>query len=169
MYQDGVTEVRANRQQGCWTVRYAAKATNGGSIDALALATAIAAGDADLLAKIIATNARIDYALITSPSTVAINTRTTCENPFGANTPVMVRAEFYHATLLAWVSSEWIYAGSTSIWGCAAAYVEDVGINLMIGAQGFASANLNSGSSLPMTANYNTASSCRIHVWKVTA
>lgn len=168
MYQNGVTEIRPNRQHGCWTVRFAAKATNGGSIDALALATQIAAGDAELLAKIIATNARIDYALVSPASTFASNTRTIVDNPFGNGTPVIAECEVYHATLQKWVNFEWIYAGSNSSLGLRAGYLEGEGLVVCVGSSGFFSAAMNSAATVVVTANYTTTSPIRIHVWKVT-
>ena len=168
IYQDGVTEIRPNRVQGCWTVRIAAKATNGGSIDALALATEIASGDADLLAKIVATNARIDYALISPDGNYAINTRTTYENPFGNSTPVMCQAEILHAPTGKWISSSFIYASSTSIHGLRAGYLEGDGVVLSSGLNSFATGASNSGATITFAGNYTTPSPVRIHVWKVT-
>ncbi len=137
IYQDGVTEVRSNRIHGCWTVRYAAKATNGGSIDALDLATAIAAGDAELLAKIIATNARLDYALISPETNPALGSRTTYENPFGNNTPVFCVAEFYQSTLSKWINTGQVYMSQSAQYGIRAGYKEGEGIVLIIGNQGY--------------------------------
>lgn len=172
MYQDGVTEVRANRMQGCWTVRYAAKATNGGSIDALALATAISAGDAELLAKIITTNARIDYAMIAPETNPTLGSRTIYDNPFGSNTPVFCVAEFYQSNLSEWINTGQTYASSTSQWGLRAGYAEGKGIVLIIGNTGLNIGGLtvagNFGTNT-FTANYTTASPVRIHVWKITA
>lgn len=172
IYQDGVTEIRPNRQYGCWTVRYAAKATNGGSIDALALATAIAAGDAALLAKIIATNARLDYALISPETNPALGSRTTFENPFGNNTPVFCVAEFYQSTLSKWINTGQTYASATSIWGIRAGYAEGQGIVLVVGNTGLniGAANGTGNSATDSTsANYTTVSPVRIHVWKITS
>lgn len=166
IYQDNVTEIRPNRQYGCWTVRFATKATNGGSIDALALATALAAGDAALEAKILANNARIGYALL-NVSNPAINSRTVIANPFGNNTPVECMAEFYHATLQKWVKTTWVYASSTSIHGTEAAYSEGEGIILKIGLSSYASAA--AGNSQDLSATYSTPSPVRIHVRKITA
>ena len=169
MYQDGVTEIRPNRQRGCWTVRFAAKATNGGSIDALALATAITAGDAELLAKIIATNARIDYALISPEGSLAKNTRALYDNPFGNDTPVLCWAEFYHPTLLQWVSASPVWTASNSGYGLQAAYVAGSGIAISVMPTGFAIANQGNCASVAPPANYTTDSPVRIHVWKITA
>lgn len=167
MYQDGVTEVRSNRVQGCWTVRYAAKATNGGSIDALALATAIAAGDAELLAKIIATNNRIDYALIAPEAEMVKNTRALYENPFGNDVPVICLAEFYHSTLAKWVSSSCVWTAANSGYGLRAAYAAGEGISISAMPTGFALANNGNGASQAVPANYTANALVRIHVWKV--
>lgn len=167
MYQDGVTEVRSNRVQGCWTVRYAAKATNGGSIDALALATAIAAGDAELLAKIIATNNRIDYALIAPEAEMVKNTRALYENPFGNDVPVICLAEFYHSTLAKWVSSSCVWTAANSGYGLRAAYAAGEGISISAMPTGFALANNGNGASQGVPANYTANALVRIHVWKV--
>lgn len=134
IYKDGVTEVRVNRMQGCWTVRFAAKATNGGSIDALALASAIAAGDAELLTKIIATNARIDFAMLDA-GTMAINTGKLLDNPFGNSTPVSCEFQAYHPVLLKWISVEWMSVSTTNIYGGRAFYSEGEGIIIRAGQQ----------------------------------
>lgn len=167
IYKDGVTEVRVNRMQGCWTVRFAAKATNGGSIDALALASAIAAGDAELLAKIIATNDRIDYALIAPEAEMVKNTRALYENPFGNDVPVICLAEFYHPTLAKWVSSSCVWTASNSGYGLRAAYAAGEGISLSAMPTGFALANNGNGASQAVPANYTANALVRIHVWKV--
>ena len=167
IYKDGVTEVRTNRQHGCWTVRYAAKATNGGSIDALALATAIAAGDAELLAKIIATNARIDYALISPETNPALGSRTVHNNPFGSNTPVFCLTEIFHATLQKWVTTPWAFG--TVGHGILSSYSEGEGIVTRCASGSFVASTATSGTSQEFTANYTTASPVRIHVWKITA
>ncbi|MBC1188219.1 hypothetical protein HII27_21195 [Kluyvera sp. SCKS090646] len=167
IYQDGVTEIRPNRQYGCWTVRYAAKATNGGSIDALALATAIAAGDAELLAKIIATNARIDYALISPETNPALGSRTVFENPFGNNTPVICVCEIFHATLQKWTTTPWIYSSPNS-YGMISSYSQGEGIVMTCGKAAFVTISLNCGASQEFTTNYTTVSPVRIHVWKIT-
>ncbi|MFP3096823.1 hypothetical protein [Kluyvera sichuanensis] len=168
MYKDGVTEVRPNRHIGCWTVRYAAKATNGGSIDALVLATAIAAGDAELLAKIIATNARIDYALISPETNPALGSRTVFENPFGNNTPVICVCEIFHATLQKWTTTPWIYSSPNS-YGIISSYSQGEGIVMTCGKAAFVTISLNCGANQEFTTNYTTVSPVRIHVWKITA
>lgn len=169
IYDDGVTEVRANRIQGCWTVRIAATATNGGSIDALALATAIASGDAALAAQIVATNARIDYALISPATNPALNSRTVFENPFGINTPVLLTVDFQLSTNSKWVQSFGYFYSTSNRRGIVASYSEGEGIVLMVGQHGLAEASVNNGDAAQNAASYNTVSPVRIHVWKITA
>lgn len=169
VYKNGVTQIEPTRTKGCWTVRYAAKATNGGSIDALALATAIAAGDTELLAKIIATNARIDYAVISPEGTYTVNTRTMYENPFGNDTPVICIAEFFHATLQKWISTVYTWTGSNASYGLQAAFQEGEGISVVSGQTGFGISASGNGASAALPANYATASPIRIKVWKITA
>ncbi|MDZ4030183.1 hypothetical protein U0868_01250 [Kluyvera ascorbata] len=171
IYKDGVTEVRTNRQRGCWTVRYAAKATNGGSIDALALATAIAAGDAELLAKIIATNSRIDYAMLDF-GTMALSQRKVMANPFGVNQPVEVVAEIQRTDLSSlpqprWGESGWIY--SNGGYGVKASYMEGEGIVVQCGNVSMGNTSTQTGSPHQITATTNVNNMpVRVHVRKIT-
>lgn len=172
MYKDGVTEVRANRHMGCWTVRYAAKATNGGSIDALALATQIAAGDAELLAKIIATNARIDFAVIALDGTPAMNTGQLIENPFGNNTPVFCDVQAFRADTQKWVTLQWQYFSSSNIAGARCIYSEGEGLIFRIAQHRLMDTSVVSGYTngpTPVVVTYATPSPIRIFVWKITA
>lgn len=132
IYQDDVTEVRANRVFGCWTVRYATAITNEGQIDALQLATDITNGDAVNAADIVATNARIDFAVIDA-GTMAINTGQLVENPFGNNTPVTCEFQAYHPVLLKWISVNWQAYSTSSISGGRAFYSEGRGIVIRTG------------------------------------
>ncbi|WP_061284691.1 hypothetical protein [Kluyvera cryocrescens] len=174
MYQDGVTEIRPNRVQGCWTVRFAAKATNGGSIDALALATAIASGDSANAAAIAAVNARLDYALLDF-GTMARSERKVLNNPFGANTPVEVVAEIQRTDLagvLRWTETGWIYnSGNGTSFGTKAGYLEGVGVVVQCGSAELANTSVNTG--MPMqTTNTGTGATSlpvRVHVRKITA
>lgn len=172
MYKDGVTEVRVNRHMGCWTVRYAAKATNGGSIDALALATQIAAGDAELLAKIIATNARIDFAVIALDGTPAMNTGQLIENPFGNNTPVFCDVQAFRADTQKWVTLQWQYFSSSNIAGARCIYSEGEGLIFRIAQHRLMDTSVVSGYTngpTPVVVTYATPSPIRIFVWKITA
>ncbi|WP_438803019.1 hypothetical protein [Kluyvera ascorbata] len=172
MYKDGVTEVRANRHMGCWTVRYAAKATNGGSIDALALATQIAAGDAELLAKIIATNARLDYAML-DLGTMTLSQRKVMANPFGVNQPVEVVAEIQRTDLSSlpqprWGETGWIYANGG--YGVKASYMEGEGIVVQCGNVSMGNTSTQTGSPHQITATTAVNNlPVRVHVRKITA
>ncbi|HGH3373796.1 TPA: hypothetical protein ACJIK4_003316 [Kluyvera cryocrescens] len=172
MYQDGITEIRPNRVQGCWTVRIAAKATNGGSIDALALATAIASGDADLLAKIIKTNSRIDYAMLDFGA-MSRSERKVLNNPFGNSTPVEVVAEAYRnntSGVAQWADEGWIFNPQTGSYGAKAGYLEGVGIVVQCGAVEIGNSSVNTGTPrLTVTGSSTASVSIRVHVRKITA
>ncbi|MEB7711832.1 hypothetical protein NGC32_03725 [Kluyvera cryocrescens] len=170
IYQDVVTYIEPNRVQGCWTVRFAAKTTNGGSIDALGLATAIAAGDAELLAKIISTNARIDYAMLDF-GTMAKSERKVMDNPFGVNQPVEVIAETQRVDLTGaavWAYSGWIF--SSGGYGVLASYVEGQGIVVQCGNISMGNTSTQTGSAHQITATTAQNSlPVRVHVRKITA
>lgn len=172
IYQDNVTEIRPNRPYGCWTVRFAAKATNGGSIDALALATQIAAGDAELLAKIIATNARVDYAMLDF-GTMALSQRKVMANPFGINQPVEVVAEIQRTDLSSlpqprWGETGWIYANGG--YGVKASYMEGEGIVVQCGNVSMGNTSTQTGSPHQITATTAVNNlPVRVHVRKITA
>lgn len=129
----------------------------------------IASVDADLLAKINATNARIDYAVISPEGTYAVNTRTMYDNPFGNNTPAICVAEFFHATLRKWISTVYTWTGTGASYGLQAAFQEGEGISVVSGQTGFGISASGNGASVALPANYSTASAIRIHVWKITA
>lgn len=172
IYDDNAQEIQPNRQVGCWTVRYATKATNGGSIDALTLATQIAAGDAELLAKIIATNSRIDFAVIALDGTPAMNTGQLIENPFGNNTPVFCDVQAFRADTQKWVTLQWQYFSSTSIAGARCIYSEGEGLIFRIAQHRLMDTSVVSGYTngpTPVVATYATPSPIRIFVWKITA
>ena len=170
VYQDGLTEARANSVQGVYVVRFAGRALNAGSLDALTLATRIEQVNTDMLARDTATNARIDYALITTTTNPVLNSRTVFPNPFGNDTPVMCLAEIYHATLQTWIVSPWFSGGTSSASiGLAAAFHGGEGIILKTGSSAFIASAPYSGASVDVPANYTTPSPIRIHVWKVLA
>lgn len=156
---------------GCWTVRFAAKATNGGSIDALALATQIAAGDAELLAKIIATNARVDYAMLDF-GTMALSQRKVMANPFGINQPVEVVAEIQRTDLSSlpqprWGETGWILANGG--YGVKASYMEGEGIVVQCGNVSMGNTSTQTGTPHQITATTNINNMpVRVHVRKIT-
>ena len=169
VYKDGITQIEPNRTQGCWTVRYATKATNGGSIDALALATAITAGDAALSARIVAMNARVDYALIDF-GTMVLSQRKVIDNPFGNSQPVEVVAEVQRTDstgVLRWADPCWIFNSSTGSYGVHAGYLEGVGIVVQCGNMEMSNTSINTGMPIHATSNAVTNLPVRVHVRKI--
>lgn len=170
VYKNNITQIEPNRTKGCWTVRYATKATNGGSIDALALATAIADGDAALSARIIAMNARVDYALLDF-GTMALSERKVIANPFGNNQPVIVKAEVLRTDLSPlpqprWGETGWIYASNG--YGVLGSYMEGEGIVVQCGGASMANTSTQTGSPHQITATTQmTNLPVRVHVWKI--
>ncbi|WP_431021978.1 hypothetical protein ABMA09_18145 [Erwinia rhapontici] len=164
LYQDDVTEIRGNSIVGCWIIQFAGVANNAGSIDALALSTRIE----QVAQSITAVGNRIGYALITTSTNLALNSRMVLQNPFGNAVPVVVMCEIFHATLQKWVTGAWVYISNTSSFGLVAAYSEGEGIVLRSAKEGFVAGNGNGGGSQEFTSNYVTPSPVRIHVWKVT-
>ncbi len=115
-------------------------------------------------------NDRTGYAVL-SVTNPALSSRTTIANPFGNSTPVICKAEFYHSTLLKWMSTNWVYnaAGGNS-YGVSASYSEGDGITLVIGTSAYSASASASGTSIDYTgSSYGTPSPVRIHVWKVTS
>lgn len=169
VYVDGVTEVRMNAIAGCYVIRYSGRAQNAGSLDAMTLSARMESINTDILAKSAATNARIGQTVL-SVTNPALGSRATLQNPFGNNTPVTCRVEFLHATLNQWVSSNWFYSDASGAYGLSAAYVEGIGITLVVGLKAYASSASSSGASLNYPeGSYTTLSPVRIHVTKVTA
>jgi hypothetical protein len=170
VYQDGVTEIQPNRQYGCWTVRFATRATNGGSIDALTLATAIAEGDQINANAIIATNERIDYALLDF-GTMALSQRKVLANPFGNNQPVEVIAEILRTDLTGqarWGDSGWIY--SAGGYGTKGSYMEGEGIVVQCGNNSMGNTSTQTGTPHQITATTAVNNvPVRVHVRKITA
>lgn len=119
----------------------------------------------DMLARDAATNARIDYALM-SVTNPALMSRTVIANPFGNNTPVECMCEIFHATLQKWTTTPWVFSNPLSL-GILAAYAEGEGIIMTCGTSGFVAESKQSGSTQSFTTNYSTPSPVRIHVWKV--
>ncbi|CCI88553.1 tail fiber protein [Yersinia phage phiR2-01] len=169
VFKDGVTSVQPAGAVGCFVIRYAGRAQNAGSLDAMTLSARMESINADLLAKSVTTNARIGYSLISVGTPYpAVNSRTVFPNPFGNNVPVMCVCELFHATLQKWVTTPWLYGNTGNTFGATAAYSEGEGIALTIGANGYLSAKSGASQS-GLSGDYFTASPMRIHVWKVTA
>lgn len=167
VYQNGVTEARMNSAVGCFVIRYAGRAQNAGSLDAMTLSARMESINTDLLAKSVATNARIGYTLLSVPNP-ALGSRTVLANPFGNGTPVWCMVEIFHATLQKWVTTPLTYASGTL--GTSAWYAEGEGIILKCGYVAYVQGGTTStASSQDISADYKTPSPVRIHVFKVTA
>ena len=171
VYKDGVTDVQVPAAIGCWTVRIATVATNGGSIDALQLAAEIAAGDAINGSAITMLQNRIGYALLDF-GTMAIAQRKVIANPLGNNTPVIVAAEVQRtnsAGALVWGETGWIYSTGDTF-GVKAGYASGEGVVVQVGSKEMSNTNANTGSPILSSVGTGTASlPVRVHVWKVTA
>lgn len=169
VFKDGVTAVQPAGVVGCFVIRYAGRAQNAGSLDAMTLSARMESINTDLLAKSVATNARIGQTVL-SVTNPALGSRTTIQNPFGNNTPVMCRVEFLHATLNQWIYTNWMYNNAGASYGLSVAYVEGLGITLTVGSAAYAASAAAVGGSVNYPeGSYTTLSSVRIHVTKVTA
>ena len=135
------------------------------------MAMGIAAGDAELLAKIIATNSRIDYAMLDF-GTMALSQRKVMANPFGVNQPVEVVAEIQRTDLSSlpqprWGESGWIY--SNGGYGVKASYMEGEGIVVQCGNVSMGNTSTQTGSPHQITATTNVNNMpVRVHVRKIT-
>lgn len=169
VYQNGVTAVQPAGVVGCFVIRYAGRAQNAGSLDAMTLSARMESINTDLLAKNAATNARISMATLTVTNP-ALGTRTTIANPFGNSTPVICVAEILHAPTQKWVSSKWIWnVSGNATYGVEAFYSEGEGIVLVTGKYAYL-INTNASNGAPIdtgSADYTTPSPVRIRVTKV--
>ncbi|WP_447863521.1 hypothetical protein [Kluyvera sichuanensis] len=170
IFQNGVTAVQPAGIVGCFVIRYAGRAQNAGSLDAMTLSARMESINTDLLAKNVATNARIGYSLISIGTPYpALNTRTVFQNPFGNNTPVTCVCEYFSTQLQKWSTTPWVYASSSTSYGSTASYVEGEGIVLRTARSGYIATAADSGASQEQASASNVQSPFRIHVWKVTA
>lgn len=167
VFVDGATEVRANSIIGCYVIRYAGRAQNAGSLDAMTLSARIESVNSDLLAKSVATNARIDYAMI-SGLTLTTNSRNIVANPFGNNTPVQVQSELLFADGN-WYDTGWIYHPTNGSFGVRASYAQGIGIVYRGGNSALAPGSADGGGGFPVGVAPTTPIQCRIHVRKITA
>ncbi|MBP2157111.1 hypothetical protein [Erwinia rhapontici] len=161
--RDGALEVRGNSIVGCWVIQFAGVANNAGSIDALALSTRIE----QVAQSVSALSNRIGYALVNTTTNLALNSRMVLTNPFGNTVPVIVVPEIYHATLQKWITTDWVFVGTSDSRGVRAHYSEGEGIVLRSGSTNFILTTAQSGVSQEIAAAYNTPSPIRVHVWKV--
>ncbi|MDW3780572.1 hypothetical protein QWU01_27670 [Kluyvera cryocrescens] len=167
-YVPGLTEVRANSIVGCFVIRYAGRAQNAGSFDAMTLSARMESINSDLQAKNIATNARIDYALLSPTTQISVPQRIVLDNPFGNNTPVLVQAELLSSTGK-WFNTGWAYNGSNNgSYGINASYSEGEGIVVQAGSVKLNTAALNAGGGAGPMAELTTGT-YRVRVYKVTA
>lgn len=101
---------------------------------------------------------------------VSENNRYVLTNPFGANVPVIVKAEIFLYGL--WSCAGWFFNGqSTSGRGTRAHYAQGLGIILQTGndAVGYDKASLSGGGHGGTNITLVTSARCRIHVWRVKA
>lgn len=163
-YRDDVTEVRMNSIVGCYIIRVATAAQNGGDVDMLELQAQVE----ELRTAAVSTNNNVGYALLNVPGTPALGSRTVLVNPFGMNTPVICLTEIFHATLQKWVTTPNTYNASADVsYGILSSYSEGEGIVVKCGNNSFVAASQRSLSSQDFTNNYTTPSPIRVHVWSI--
>lgn len=122
----------------------------------------------DIKDDITATNARIDYALV-SVASMPLNTRTVLVNPFGNNVPVVTMCEVFSPTLSKWSTTPHTYDVSRNLsFGVTSAYAEGEGIVLRSGTGALLTSATNCLSSQQQSGDITTPQPIRVHVWKVT-
>lgn len=170
-YVPGLTEVRANSIVGCYVIRYAGRAQNAGSLDAMTLSARMESINTDLLAKSVATNARIGYAIISISGTPALGSGQVLANPFGNNTPVICEVQAFHSTLNKWITIEWQWFADAKISGVRCFYSEGEGLIFKMAPNSVVERSDVSGftTGSTSTAGISTPTSIRVHVRKVTA
>ena len=171
VYQDGLTEARMNSLVGCYVIRYAGRAQNAGSLDAMTLSARMESINTDLLAKSVATNARIGYAIISISGTPALGSGQILANPFGNNTPVICEVQAFHSTLNKWITIEWQWFADAKISGARCFYSEGEGLIFKMAPNSVVERSDVSGftAGSTSTAGISTPTSIRVHVRKVTA
>lgn len=170
-YVPGLTEVRANSIVGCYVIRYAGRAQNAGSLDAMTLSARMESINTDLLAKSVATNARIGYAIISISGTPALGSGQVLANPFGNNTPVICEVQAFHSALNKWITIEWQWFTDAKISGARCFYSEGEGLIFKMAPNSVVERSDVSGftAGSTSTAGISTPTSIRVHVRKVTA
>ncbi|WP_432652384.1 phage tail protein [Pectobacterium sp. PL152] len=100
--------------------------------------------------------ALLDFGVVTRQS------RYVLENPFGNNTPVIVRAEIK-------INNKWSYPGfifsNSGGWGVESTYVEGEGIIVQVGNASVSATSFHGGSGNPSNGD-GISAPCRVHVWK---
>lgn len=166
VYTTGLTEVRMNSLTGCFVIRYSGRAQNAGSLDAMTLSARMESINTDLLAKNVATNARVGYVLLAPSAQISVGQRLVLENPFGNSTPVIVQAELLSGNL--WFNPAWLYHPNAGGYGINASYSAGEGIVVQSGSYRLNTGSMNSGGG-GGTVTEQTTGTYRVHVWKVTA
>ncbi|WP_400451935.1 hypothetical protein [Pectobacterium sp. CHL-2024] len=110
---------------------------------------------------IVATENSAKYALLDF-GVVTRQSRYVLENPFGNNTPVIVRAEIK-------INNKWSYPGfifsNSGGWGVEGTYVEGEGIIVQVGNASVSATSFHGGSGNPSNGD-GISAPCRVHVWK---
>ncbi|MGZ0804132.1 hypothetical protein ACXNAL_23410, partial [Kluyvera ascorbata] len=119
----------------------------------------------DLLAKNVATNARVGYVLLAPSAQISVGQRLVLENPFGNSTPVIVQAELLSGNL--WFNPAWLYHPNAGGYGINASYSAGEGIVVQSGSYRLNTGSMNSGGG-GGTVTEQTTGTYRVHVWKVT-
>ena len=111
--------------------------------------------------NIVATENSAKYALLDF-GVVTRQSRYVLENPFGNNTPVIVRAEIK-------INNKWSYPGfifsNSGGWGVEGTYVEGEGIIVQVGNASVSATSFHGGSGNPSNGD-GISAPCRVHVWK---
>lgn len=120
--------------------------------------------NSDMLARDVATNARLGMLVLSAGTLTANNQVVDIANPYGANVPVMVVAQIQYNGV--WCDVGWVLS-SAGTFGTRAMYVEGRGIVLKTGAA-LTSIPNNNGHILNTPDNYKGPAPGRVLVWKVT-
>ncbi|WP_052181487.1 hypothetical protein [Plesiomonas sp. ZOR0011] len=165
---------------GVWTLHLFGAVLNSGSVDAAAMATAIAGLSARVSTLESAVNARKSTCLVNAvgtgaphetvvsqiPSTISNNTRYVIPNPFGNNTPVMCTVELLFNGK--WIDPGWAYVSSSAVYGVRAGYVQGEGIVIQSGKNYLIGAAADLGG-LGGGTNPATSAPCRVFIRKLEA
>lgn len=161
---------------GCWAVRLFGAVQNVGSVDAAALATAVASLAARVsnleqrkstcLVNATGTGAPHETVTVQLPANIAVNTRYVLPNPFGVNTPVLCVAEVLSGGK--WADPGWAYTGANSVYGVRAGYVQGEGVIVQTGRNYIIGAAVDMGG-LGGSQIAATSLPCRIFVRKMEA
>lgn len=160
---------------GCWAVRLFGAVQNAGSVDAAALATAIA----DLSARMAVLEQRKSTCLVNAtgtgaphetvvaqlPATITINSRYVIPNPFGNSTPVICWAEVFANGK--WSRTGWGFDNGNSF-GTSASYVQGEGIVVQTAKTVLVGLSVDAGGGHGASSGTTTAP-CRVFVRKLEA